>query len=71
MVVGVEEGYERLVHNRPLMVYQKLTQRLLLEEEEAGVNQFEVLGEVVELFVVSRHCLCQLHLLLTNLRSTG
>lgn len=29
-----------------------LTQRLLLEEKEAGVNQLEVLGKVVELVQV-------------------
>lgn len=53
------------------MVCRKLTQRLLLEEKEAGINQLEVLGEVVELFVVRRHCLYQLRFLLANLRSTG
>ena len=71
MVVGVEEGYRTLMHNRRLTVCQKLTQRLLLEEKEAGVNQLEVLGEVVELFVVRRHCLYQLGFLLADLRSTG
>lgn len=58
MVVAVEEGYHGSVSNWQRWKagwggLDRLTQGLLLEEEENGVEQLQVLGEVGEL---SRVC---------------
>lgn len=49
VVVGVEEGYEKLACLALPWTKEVRTQWLLLQEEEASVNQFEELGEIIEL----------------------
>ena len=50
VVVSVEEGWVGSVRCANVVPRTEvLTQWLLLEKQEASVNQFEVLGEVVEL----------------------
>lgn len=50
MVVGVEESWNPLALRYLDRHSDARTQRLLLQEQEAGVNQLEELGEVVELY---------------------
>jgi len=50
MVVAVEERCMSLVRSRPIaLLLSRLTQGLLLEEQEDSVEKLEVLGQVVEL----------------------
>lgn len=51
MVVGVEESWNPLAFRFLDRHSDARTQRLLLQEQEASVNQLEELGEVVELSV--------------------
>jgi hypothetical protein len=54
MMVAVEESCARLanvfVPSHP-DISERLTQRLLLQEQEAGVEELQILGQVVELIV--------------------
>lgn len=54
-MIAVQEGWEKkddtleLASFRRFGEARKLTQWLLLEEEENGIEQFDILGEIVEL----------------------
>ena len=51
MVVGVEESWNPLALRHLDRHSDARTQRLLLQEQEASVNQLEELGEVVKLYI--------------------
>jgi len=49
MVISMQEGWEQSVTEGARRVVFLLTQWLFLQEEEAGIDQLQKLGEIIEL----------------------